>query len=177
MWGSLCFLPFLSSQLFQILCFNEKVVLHSHLQPFHFYRAGGGCWRTGADGDGERAVCPGQGWGAGLCPAGKLQQRSSLHREPAAALQRKPHLCSCTQTSWFVPQHVGLYKRIKCQHDVCPSTVLPQTYIGSVLVSVNPYKELEIYSKQQMERYRGVSFYEISPHMWVALSSFHAFKP
>lgn len=40
-----------------------------------------------------------------------------------------------------------------------------QTYIGSVLVSVNPYKELEIYSKQNMERYRGVSFYEVSPHL------------
>ncbi|XP_029924509.1 unconventional myosin-Ic isoform X1 [Myripristis murdjan] len=40
------------------------------------------------------------------------------------------------------------------------------TYIGSVLVSVNPYKELEIYSKQHMERYRGVSFYEISPHIY-----------
>ncbi|XP_029470435.1 unconventional myosin-Ic isoform X2 [Rhinatrema bivittatum] len=40
------------------------------------------------------------------------------------------------------------------------------TYIGSVLVSVNPYKELEIYSKPHMERYRGVSFYEVSPHLY-----------
>lgn len=42
-----------------------------------------------------------------------------------------------------------------------------QTYIGSVLVSVNPYKDLEIYTKNHMERYRGVNFYEVSPHMWV----------
>ncbi len=34
-------------------------------------------------------------------------------------------------------------------------------------MSVNPYRELEIYSKQNMERHRGVNFYEISPHMWV----------
>uniref|UniRef100_A0A4W5NXQ4 Myosin Ic, paralog a n=1 Tax=Hucho hucho TaxID=62062 RepID=A0A4W5NXQ4_9TELE len=40
------------------------------------------------------------------------------------------------------------------------------TYIGSVLVSVNPNKNLEIYSKAHMERYRGVSFYEISPHIY-----------
>uniref|UniRef100_A0ABM5ENW1 Unconventional myosin-Ic isoform X2 n=2 Tax=Pogona vitticeps TaxID=103695 RepID=A0ABM5ENW1_9SAUR len=40
------------------------------------------------------------------------------------------------------------------------------TYIGSVLVSVNPYKELEIYSKQHMDRYRGVSFYEVPPHLY-----------
>lgn len=46
-----------------------------------------------------------------------------------------------------------------------------QTYIGSVLVSVNPYKDLEIYTKQHMERYRGVNFYEVSPHMWVIIPS------
>lgn len=40
-----------------------------------------------------------------------------------------------------------------------------QTYIGSVLLSMNPYKELEIYSKPHMDRYHGVSFYEVSPHM------------
>ncbi|KTG12921.1 hypothetical protein cypCar_00005663, partial [Cyprinus carpio] len=40
------------------------------------------------------------------------------------------------------------------------------TYIGSVLVSMNPYKDLEIYTKQHMERYRGVNFYEVSPHIY-----------
>ncbi|XP_060704264.1 unconventional myosin-Ic-like isoform X1 [Hemiscyllium ocellatum] len=40
------------------------------------------------------------------------------------------------------------------------------TYISSVLVSVNPYNELEIYTKQHMERYRGVNFYEVSPHIY-----------
>ncbi len=49
--------------------------------------------------------------------------------------------------------------------DLCVSVFLPQTYIGSVLVSMNPYKDLEIYTKQHMERYRGVNFYEVSPHM------------
>lgn len=53
---------------------------------------GGGCWRKSAPGDGERLNRPGQGRGAGLCPAGKLQQWGSLHREPPETLQRKPHL-------------------------------------------------------------------------------------
>ncbi|XP_076130722.1 unconventional myosin-Ic isoform X1 [Alosa pseudoharengus] len=51
------------------------------------------------------------------------------------------------------------------------------TYIGSVLVSVNPYKELEIYSRQHMERYRGVNFYEISPHIFaLADNSYRALR-
>ena len=40
----------------------------------------------------------------------------------------------------------------------------PQSYIGPVLVSVNPYRDLQIYSRQHMERYRGVSFYEVPTH-------------
>ncbi|XP_040194329.1 unconventional myosin-Ic isoform X3 [Rana temporaria] len=51
------------------------------------------------------------------------------------------------------------------------------TYIGSVLVSVNPYKDLEIYSKQHMERYRGVSFYEVSPHIYaIADNSYRSLR-
>ncbi|CAO2616686.1 Unconventional myosin-Ic, partial [Lemmus lemmus] len=43
---------------------------------------------------------------------------------------------------------------------------LVYTYIGPVLISVNPYRDLQIYSRQHMERYRGVSFYEVPPHLF-----------
>ncbi|XP_030646878.1 unconventional myosin-Ih [Chanos chanos] len=48
------------------------------------------------------------------------------------------------------------------------------TYIGTLLVSVNPYKELDIYNKKQMDLYMGVNFYELPPHIYaLADNAYH----
>ncbi|CAB1321600.1 unnamed protein product, partial [Coregonus sp. 'balchen'] len=48
------------------------------------------------------------------------------------------------------------------------------TYIGTLLVSVNPYKELDIYSKKLMDIYMGVNFFELPPHIYaLADNAYH----
>lgn len=40
-----------------------------------------------------------------------------------------------------------------------------QTYIGNVLISVNPYQQLPIYGPEFIDKYRDYTFYELKPHM------------
>ncbi|KAG7282935.1 hypothetical protein CRUP_018435 [Coryphaenoides rupestris] len=39
------------------------------------------------------------------------------------------------------------------------------TYIGSVVISVNPYRSLPIFTPEKVEEYRNRNFYELSPHI------------
>nr|XP_032802960.1 unconventional myosin-Ic-like [Petromyzon marinus] len=51
---------------------------------------------------------------------------------------------------------------------------LVYTYIGSVLISINPYKDLGLYGPEYINRYQGVHFYELPPHIY-ALSD-HVYR-
>ncbi|KAJ7991900.1 hypothetical protein DPEC_G00288660 [Dallia pectoralis] len=51
------------------------------------------------------------------------------------------------------------------------------TFIGEVVVSVNPYKQMEIYGKEAIDAYRGRELYENPPHLYaVADAAYKAMK-
>ena len=51
------------------------------------------------------------------------------------------------------------------------------TYIGEVVVSVNPYKTLDIYNDTYVKEYMGKEPYERPPHIYaVAESAYHDMK-
>lgn len=51
------------------------------------------------------------------------------------------------------------------------------TYIGPVLVSVNPYHELDIYNQEVIASYKNVNFYELPPHVYaVADAAYRSMK-
>ena len=48
------------------------------------------------------------------------------------------------------------------------------TNIGEVVVSVNPYRFIDIYNDEYVEEYRGKEFYERPPHIFaIADAAFH----
>ncbi|XP_026155575.1 unconventional myosin-Ig isoform X3 [Mastacembelus armatus] len=51
------------------------------------------------------------------------------------------------------------------------------TYIGEVVVSVNPYRQMDMYGKDSIEAYRGRELYENPPHLYaVSDAAYKAMK-
>ncbi|TFK00809.1 fasciculation and elongation protein zeta-1 [Platysternon megacephalum] len=47
-----------------------------------------------------------------------------------------------------------------------PLRVSAQTYIGSVLISVNPFKQMPYFTDREVELYQGAAQYENPPHIY-----------
>ncbi|XP_032065161.1 unconventional myosin-Ia-like isoform X2 [Thamnophis elegans] len=51
------------------------------------------------------------------------------------------------------------------------------TYIGNVVISVNPYQPLPIYSAETVEEYRNCNFFAVKPHIYaIADDAYHSLR-
>ncbi len=41
-----------------------------------------------------------------------------------------------------------------------------KTYIGPVVISVNPYAKVDIFTKEHLMEYAGRSYFELPPHIY-----------
>uniref|UniRef100_A0A8C7QX41 Myosin IH n=1 Tax=Oncorhynchus mykiss TaxID=8022 RepID=A0A8C7QX41_ONCMY len=97
------------------------------------------------------------------CARGQLDMEGALTARDRVGIQDFVLLDAHTSETAFLD---NLKKRF--------SENLIYTYIGTLLVSVNPYKELDIYSKKQMDIYMGVNFFELPPHIFaLADNAYH----
>ena len=66
---------------------------------------------------------------------------------------------------------LGLCPSVRvCADDV---DTVPQTYIGHVLISVNPFRMLPIYSDDILRSYRGKNRLEMPPHVYAIAESMY----
>lgn len=75
---------------------------------------------------------------------------------------------------------LGAGPRLRAEEQPCPPRFQKgriYTYIGEVLVSVNPYQELPLYGPEAISRYQGRELYERPPHLYaVANAAYRAMK-
>ncbi|CAI8047014.1 Unconventional myosin-Ic, partial [Geodia barretti] len=86
---------------------------------------------------------------------GSSNMESALHQRDHIGVQDAVLLENYESEDAFLE---NLQKRFRAN--------LIYTYIGTVVVSVNPYKQVGIYDKTTMETYRGINFYEEPPHIY-----------
>ncbi|XP_071340243.1 unconventional myosin-Ih [Trachinotus anak] len=97
-----------------------------------------------------------------LVAQGQLDMEGALTARDRVGIQDFVLLDETTETAFLS----NLNKRF--------SKDLIYTYIGTLLVSVNPYKQLDIYNKKQMDLYMGVNFFELPPHIYaLADNAYH----
>ncbi|MPC84660.1 Unconventional myosin-Ie [Portunus trituberculatus] len=72
---------------------------------------------------------------------------------------------------------------IKTHCNICPTNLSSSpffchfhriyTYIGPVLVAVNPFKQLPYFGDKELEMYQGAATYEVPPHIYAVADTMY----